>query len=245
MKFFSIIVLFFAFGLTGCAVDKYQTVAPHFGGATVMKSKINIVVMLQPVFSDKPLSETVADNDIGVFWSPEESHNIGFTQRYASTLSKNAPQLAMLATLPSNERIGMSASGGGKSFNIDSRILVPFGRYIHDNLVEAVASKGTICETEICLNQAMERHPEAQLILVQFTKLRVTEQERNMLLLEVEGSATMTQSGSAMEIRKIQNQLNRSITSEGMWHSDFLKAMNNIANESSSAVVLDILGKDI
>jgi hypothetical protein len=34
--------------------------------------------------------------------------------------------------------------------------------------------------------------------------------------------------------------VNRSITSEGMWHSDFLKAMNAIANESSSAVAAQI-----
>jgi hypothetical protein len=34
--------------------------------------------------------------------------------------------------------------------------------------------------------------------------------------------------------------INRSITSEGLWHSDFLRAMNNIANESSSMVAEQI-----
>jgi hypothetical protein len=245
MKFIAVTSISLILVLSGCAVDRYQTALPHLSDVAVIKSNIDVVVLLQPVFPDKPLTETVADNEIGVFWSPEESHHIGFTQHYASTLSKNAPQLAMLTALPANQRIGMSASGDIKPFNIDSRILVPFGRFIHDNVAEAVGSNGAICENEICVRQAIEQHPGAELISVQFTKLRVTEQTRNMLLLEVEGTATVTRSGSKSVVRKIQSQLSRSITSEGMWHSDFLKAMNNIANESTSAVVANIFSEEI
>lgn len=221
-------------------MDKYQAATPHFMKAAQTIVHADSIVLLQPVFPGKPFSEIVSDNAIGVSWSPEESHHIGFTQHYASTLAKSAPQLAMLASLPSNQRIGMSASGDIKPLNIDSRILVPFGRFIHDNLVEAIGGHGKVCEDNECVQKAIEERPNAQLISVQFTKLRVAEQERNMLMLEVEGIATLTRAGATSVSIVIYNKVNRSITSEGMWHSDFLKAMNNVANESSSVIATQI-----
>lgn len=226
--------------VTGCAVDKYQAAMPNFASASAPHASLGQVVLLQPIFPDKPFSEIVCDNTIGVSWNPEESRQIGFTQRYANSLAKNAPQLSMLATLPANLRTGMSASGTLQPINIDSRIMVPFGRYITDNLRQAVGPEGEVCENAECVRQAMEKRPGRQLVSVQFTKFRVAEQERNMLLLEVEGSATVRRAHGEETTVPIHSLVQRSITSEGMWHSDFLRAMNKIANESTSAIAEQI-----
>lgn len=66
-----------------------------------------------------------------------------------------------------------------------------------------------------------------------------------MLMLEVEGTATVRRADATTISVPIHNMVNRSITSEGMWHSDFLKAMNNIANESTSAVAAQIYAAGI
>jgi hypothetical protein len=63
-----------------------------------------------------------------------------------------------------------------------------------------------------------------------------------MLMLEVDGTATVRRADATTTSIPIHNVVNRSITSEGLWHSDFLKAMNHIANDSTSAVAAQILG---
>jgi hypothetical protein len=232
---------FCALFLAGCAVDKYQAATPQFAGTPAPHQEAAVVVLLKPVFPRAPFSEIVCDNTVGVMWSPEESQHIGFTQRYARTLMQNGPQLAMLAALPVNQRIGMQASGNAQALNIDSRILVPFGRYITDNLKQAISSGGTVCEDEECVSQAAHRYAAPRRVVLEFTKFRVAEDERNTLTLEVEGVATVYRSDAATVTAPIHHLIkNRSITSEGMWHSDILKAMNKIANESSSAVAAQI-----
>jgi hypothetical protein len=226
--------------VAGCAVDKYQAAAPSFAGPPVSRDAAEVVVLLQPIFPGKPFSEVVCDNAIGVSWSPEESRHIGFTQHYANSLAKNASQLSMRAALPANQRIGMSASGSLQPFNVDSRILVPFGRYIADNLKLAIGPNGQVCEDDECFRRAMQQRPAARFVSVQFTKFRVAEEQRNMLLLEVEGTATVSSTDAAKTTVPIHTVVNRSIASEGMWHSDFLRAMNKIANESTSTVVEQI-----
>jgi hypothetical protein len=229
-----------ALSMTGCALDRYQAPAPHFTAAPDARAGGPVVVMLEPVFPGKPFSETVCDNAVGASWSPDESLHIGFTQHYASTLAKNAPQIAMLSTLPANQRIGMSASGGVQPLNVDSRILIPFGRFIRDNLVQAVGANGKVCEDEQCASLATQTLPAARFVTVRFTKFRVLEGQRNMLTLEVDGTASARRADGTTATVPIHNMLTRSITSEGLWHSDFLRAMNNIANESSSAVAAQI-----
>lgn len=228
---FSCVVL-----IAGCAVDKYQLAAPSFKRTPAGNNGDEVVVLLQPVFAGKPFSEIVCDNTVGVTWSPAESRNIGFTQRYANSIAKNAPQLTMLAALPANQRIGMSASGTLQPLNVDSRILVPVGRYIAENLKLAIGANGQVCEDQECFRQAMQERPAARFVSVEFTKFRVAEDQRNMLTIEAEGAATVSGINIARTTVPIRSVVNRSITSEGMWHSDFLRAMNNIANESSSIV---------
>lgn len=222
--------------IAGCAVDKYQLAAPSFKGTPGANNADEVVVLLQPVFAGKPFSEIVCDNTVGVAWNPTESRNIGFTQRYANSLAKNASQLTMLAALPANQRIGMSASGSLQPLNVDSRILVPVGRYIAENLKLAIGANGQVCEDQECFRRAMQERPAARFISVEFTKFRVAEEQRNMLMLEVEGAAMVSGPNIEKTSVPIRSVVNRSITSEGLWHSDFLRAMNNIANESSSIV---------
>jgi hypothetical protein len=241
-KYVKVAALAYTLLIAGCAMDKYQAAAPHFTGPAGAAAGAGVVVLLEPVFPGKPFSETVCDNAVGVSWSPDESHHIGFTQHYGNTLAKNGPQLAMLAALPANQRIGMSASGSAQPINIDSRILVPFGRFIHDNLAQAVGADGQVCENEECAHEAMQARPTARLVTVRFTTFRVLEQQRNMLMLEVDGTATVRRADATTTSIPIHNVVNRSITSEGLWHSDFLKAMNHIANDSTSAVAAQILG---
>jgi hypothetical protein len=243
MKISSICVLAFILALTGCAVGKYTAAEPSYTGTSVPRGEATVVVFLEPVFPGKPFSETVCDNTVGVMWSPEESQQIGFTQRYANTLAKNGPQLAMLATLPANLRIGMSASGGLQPFNVDSRIMVPYGRFITSNLehlMKDVGAKGTVCQDRSCVDRAMQGEPGSQLVTVRFTKLSVAEKQRNILALEVEAKAAVTRPDGTTRDIPINSVMNRSIASEGLWHSDFLKAMNKIANENSSDVAAQI-----
>lgn len=227
--------------IAGCAVDKYQVAAPSFNGTLGANNADEVVVLLQPIFAGKPFSEIVCDNTVGVTWSPAESRTIGFTQRYANSLAKNTSQMTMLAALPANQRIGMSASGTLQPLNVDSRILVPVGRYIAENLKLAIGAKGQVCEDQECFRRAMEKRPAARFISVEFTKFRVSEEQRNMLMIDADGAATVSGTRIAKTTVPIRSVVNRSITSEGLWHSDFLRAMNNIANESSSLVAEKIL----
>lgn len=242
MNHASLVLLACAALVSGCAMDKYQAAAPQWTAAPGASCGTEAVVLLKPVFPGKAFSETVADNDVGAFWSPEESQRIGFTQRYARSLAKNAPQLAMLGALPANQRIGMAASGTMQPINIDSRILVPFGRFISNNLKQAVGANGQVCEDDACVRQALQARPTARFVSVEFTKLRVAEQQRNMLLLEVDGMATVRRADTSTATVPIHDLVNRSITSEGLFYSDFLKAMNNIANQHSSSVAGQICG---
>lgn len=236
MKFLRILAFFCTLFIAGCSVDKYQVAAPSFKGMLGANNADEVVVLLQPVFAGKPFSEIVCDNTVGVTWSPAESRSIGFTQRYAKSLTKNAPQLAMLAALPADQRIGMSASGSLQTLNVDSRILVPVGRYIAENLKLAIGVNGQVCEDRECVRRAMQERPAAHFVSVEFTKFSVAEEQRNMLTIEVEGAATVSSTNIAKMTVPIRSVINRSIASEGLWHSDFLRAMNNIANESSSVV---------
>ncbi|MFL6708199.1 MAG: hypothetical protein ACJ8HI_08330 [Massilia sp.] len=240
MKSLSVLALTGLMFLTGCAVDKYQAAVPAFQGTSGTGGGDELVVLLQPVFAGKPFSETVCDNTVGVSWSPEESHNIGFTQRYAKSISKNATQFAMLAALPANQRVGMSASGTAEPINIDSRIMVPVGRFITENLKLAIGSKGQVCEDEACFQKARQERPSARFVAVQFSKFRVAEAQRNTLLIEAEGTATVNAPHAAQATVPIYNKLNRSIAAEGLFHSDFLRVMNKIANESSANLVEQI-----
>lgn len=242
MKSLRILDLAYVMLIAGCAVDNYQVAAPSFKGASGSGNTDEVVVLLQPVFAGKVFSETVCDNTVGVTWSPAESRNIGFTQRYANSLAKNASQLTMLAALPANQRIGMSASGSLQPLNVDSRILVPVGRYIAENLRLAIGANGQVCEDQECFRRAMQERPASRFVSVEFTKFRVAEEQRNMLMLESEGTATVSGTNIAKTTVPIRNVVNRSITSEGLWHSDFVRAMNNIANESSSMVAEQIRG---
>lgn len=227
--------------LSGCALERYQPAAPHFSGNAAVQKETSMVVYLAPIFPDKPFSEMVCDNETGVMWSPAEAQHIGFTQQYGKTLAKNGPQMALLARLPPAQQAGMQASGQYGAMNIDSRILVPYGRFISDNLKEALGANGQICESEACVRQAMQLHPAARLVTVTFTKFRVAEAQRNMLLLEVEGSASAARGNDAPNVVRLHSEVNEDITSEGHFHSDFLIAMNKIANHGTSAIVEQII----
>lgn len=229
--------------LSGCALDRYRPADPHFAGAP-LQTHVPLVVYLAPVFPDKPFSEIVCDNSTGVMWSPEESRHIGFTQQYGKTLLRTGPQMvqmARLAALPPAVRAGMQASGSFGEMNIDSRMLVPYGRFISDNLKQALGANGQVCEDDQCVRQAMLVQPAARLVSVTFTKFRVAEAQRNMLLLDVEGIANVSGGNDAPKAVAIHHQLNEDITSEGHFHSDFLVAMNTLANRSTSAIVEQVI----
>lgn len=224
-----------------CTVEKYQVATPSFDGTAGTNNADEVVVLLQPVFVGKPFSEIVCDNTLGFTLSPAESRTIGFAQRYDNSLAKNASQLTMLAALRANLRIGMSASGTLQTLNVDSRILVPVGRYITENLKLAIGAKGQVCEDQECFRLTMEKWPGARFISVEFKKFRVSEEQRNMLMIDADGAATVSGTCIVKTTVPIRSVVNRSITSEGLWHSDFLRAMNNIGNESSSLVAEKIL----
>jgi hypothetical protein len=73
-------------------------------------------------------------------------------------------------------------------------------------------------------------------VTVRFTKLSVAENVPNTLTLVVEATASFEQDGKARNLPIQQSIVDRSITSEGMWHSAYLRVMNKMANEITSSV---------
>jgi hypothetical protein len=242
--FFTLFVASFALTLSACgSLPRYQDVQTKYSSASPERMSAARVIFLEPVFAGKTFDELVCDNAVGAIWSVEESRKIGFTQNYSETTSKLAPQIALLAVLPGPAAIGLAASGQAGSINISSRIMVPYGRFITSNLREllAAASPGTIvCLTPECVQSNLVADRNMGLITVQFSKLRVAEDKINTLTLVVEGSATMVLNGQSVRVPISQSIINRSITSEGLFHSDVLRAMNKMANEISSSVAYQI-----
>lgn len=241
-----LVVLLAAFALTvtGCgSLPRYQEAQTKYSLSPPERTNLAIVIFLEPVFPGKPFDEVVCDNTIGAMWSPEESRKIGFTQNYSDTASKHAPLLALLATLPASLAVGLAASGQAGDFNISSRIMVPYGRFITSNLTELLAMASpdaTVCLDQQCVRSKMQSGENSRLVAVQFTKLRVAENEANTLTLIVEGAATVVISGQPIFAPISHSIVNRSITSEGFFHSDFLRAMNKTANEMASSVAVQI-----
>src|SRR5207302_9561978 len=122
--------------------------------------------------------EVVCDNVVEAIWSPAEATQIGFTQKYAETLGKRSPQLAMLATLPPNIAIGLTASGSAGSFNISTRIMVPYGRFLATNLGQLLATgskRSRVCLDADCVERAKSAGSIDRILTVRVNKLRVAE----------------------------------------------------------------------
>jgi hypothetical protein len=230
--------------ITGCgSLGRYQDAQTKYTLTSPRDIQIATILFLEPIFPGKLFSEMVCDNAIGAIWSPEESKKIGFTQNYSETFSKHSSQLALLTLLPANLGAGLAASGQGGSFNISSRIMVPYGRFITNNLTELLAASSPnsrVCLDQQCVQSNLERNEKVQVINIQFSKLRVAEDKKNTLTLVVEGTTTMIKNGQAVRSSFSHSIVERSITSEGFFHSDVLLAMNKMANEISSAVVQQI-----
>lgn len=230
--------------VAGCTgLPRYQEVQAKYSLPAPASMSTATIVFLEPVFPGKPFDEVVSDNVIGATWNPEESQKIGFTQHYGETLAKHGPQLALLASLPPNIATGMTASGQAGSFNISSRIMIPYGRFITSNLRDVLASvspESVVCTNEACVQSTLKSKGSIRVVTVQFTKFSVAENKANTLTLVVEGTATAVSNGRSRSVEIRQSIVDRSITTEGYFHSDFLRAMNKMANEISSSVVQQI-----
>lgn len=235
---------FLLLAVSGCSqLPRYQEVQTKYSLSKPASTSTATLVFLEPVFPGKPLDEIVSDNVVGAMWNPEESQKIGFTQNYGETLAKYGPQLALLASLPPHVATGMSASGQAGSFNISSRIMIPYGRYITSNLREMLASvspSSVVCTDEVCAQSTLQSKGNIRLVTVKFTKFSIAENKVNTLTLVVEGTATTTRNGQSRSVEIRQNIVDRSVTTEGRFHSNVLRAMNKMANEISSSVVQQI-----
>lgn len=234
----------FVFSATGCgSLPRYQDAQTKYSMSLPERTNSATVIFLEPVFPGKPFDEIVCDNAIGAMWDPEESKKIGFTQDYADTAAKHGPQLALLAALPTSTAIGLMASGEASGFNVSSRIMVPYGHFITSNLSELLATaspEAAICLDQQCVQSKIQSNQNARLVTVQFTKLRVAEVKTNTLTLVAEGVATIVNKGQTLRVPISHSIVDRSITSEGLFHSDFLRAMNKMANEISSVLAQQI-----
>lgn len=238
-----LLALSIAAAVAGCAAPVYQPVQPKLSSAVPARSDASPVILLQPVVAGKPFDEIVSDNVRGAMWNPDESGQIGFTQNYADTLAKQGPQIALMASAPANVGIGMAASGQS-GFNVSSRIMVPYGRYITANLRELMAQSApnaTLCLDQQCVQSKPQAGHATPLVTVRFTQLSVAENKTNTLTLVVEGTATVDQDGRTRTIPIRHSIVERSITSEGMWHSAYLRVMNAAANEITSSVAQQVL----
>jgi hypothetical protein len=248
MKLRTAVVAGFALLLTSCAsMPRYTAAEPRLAVQKPEISNSSVVVLFQPVFPGKPLSETIVDNAIGAMWNPAEASQIGFTQRYAETLANSGPQLAMIMAMPANVRPGFAASGQAGGFNISSRLMVPIGRFITENtnqLLQAGTPKFLVCSDVACMEQAHQSGNFDRYVTIRIRKLRVAEEKVNHLTLEAEAEAEVEVADARKTIgtRSIRAFVqDRSITSEGFFHSDFLRVMNKIANEVSSNFAEQVL----
>lgn len=229
--------------LAGCtSLPRYKDAQPKYLLPVPAAANATTVVLLEPVFPGKLFDEIVCDNAIGAMWNPDESRKIGFTQNYADTLVQHGPELLLLAALPHYIGIGMAASGDS-GLNVSSRIMVPYGRFITANLAEllAAASPGSsVCLDQMCVQNMLTARPNSRLVTVQFTTFKVAEQKTNKLTLVIEGSAKSTIDGQLRSVPIRHSIVNRSIASEGPFHSDILIAMNKMANEITTSIAQQI-----
>jgi hypothetical protein len=230
--------------LTACMnLPRYTEVQAKYVLPVTPKPESTPVVLLEPVFPGKPFDELVCDNAVGAMSSPEESKVIGFTQQYAQTIAKQSGQLAMLATLPPTLAVGMSASGATGGFNISTRIMVPYGRFIKEDLAALLhdaAPQAEACLTEECVQDHLKRLPASRVVSVHFTSFKVAERKANTLTLLAEGEAKAFVTGQERTLAIQSGVTDRSITSEGYFHSDFLRAMTKMANEVASSLAQQI-----
>lgn len=223
------------FGLTACAAPKYADVvlpppARPAGAATLSPRAI---VFFEPAVPGRPLLETVWDNVDGPQWNPAESTKIGFTQHYS---------LPAAAFVPQPVRVGLFASGQA-SF-VSSRIMMPLGRLIAtacEQQLKAHFAQVTVCFDASCVAQAQAT--PATLLGVAITQAAVAETRTNRVSLAAKGTVSVQAPGAAgssttaLAVRIDE----RSITDNGLFHSDFIKTMNVIANEFANRVGGDIV----
>src|SRR5258708_2928138 len=107
-------------------------------------------------------------------------------------------------------------------------------------MVGGASPGGAVCLDQQCAQSKMQFKENSRLVTVQFTKLRVAEDKANTLTLVVEGAATVVIGGQPIRVPISHSIVDRSITSEGLFHSDFLRAMNKMANEMASSVAQQI-----
>lgn len=212
---------------SGCVSTNYQNVQPDFLGSAMVLGDAPLVVVLEPMVPGKPFSQTISDNAAGVTWSAEESQHIGFTQDYATLLVKNPPQP------------GVSLPHSPGLINVESRLMVPFGRLISENLKQALGQAGQVCEDPQCVRLAKEKWPDVRVVDVTFTALRVAEEDRNKLMLEVAGEAQATGGHAAPRSVALHHRINESVTRGGM--SNMVPTMNAIANANATAIVNQVL----
>jgi len=232
--------------LAGCVnLPRYTAAEPRLVGELPSTSSLTMAVLFEPVFEGKPVSETVVDNALGAYWSPAEAGQIGFTQKYGETLADRGPQLAMLAAMPASTRAGFAASGQSGGFNISSRIMVPAGLFITRNTASLLGSatrKSVVCEDSACIDKARDALTYDRLAIVRIQKLRVAEERANHLTLEVVARVEVSDAEGPRTARIVRaNISDRSIASEGLFHSDFLKAMNKMASELGSDFAAQVL----
>jgi hypothetical protein len=236
--------------LSACGtVPIYVDAAPRYSlPVDAPRDDAAVIVHLESVFTAKRFDELVCDNVTGVIWSPEESTKIGFTQNPAEIMAKTAPLMVMEASLPHNLGIGRVASGQSSlaydRVKIDSRIMIPFGAYISRNLeqlLSATSPSSKVCFDTECVRSAGATGG-ARLVTVQFTKFKVAEDNPNKLTLEVEGVVAIEGASRQSRVFPVKYEIiDRSISSEGYRHADFLRVMNKLANESASAIAKQIL----
>lgn len=215
----------------GCALPRYADV--QVGGANTAAETVrtSLVVEFAPVLPGKPFNETVWDNVSGPIWSPTESQRIGFTQNYEGAV--------LAAALPPTIARGMVASGSLPI--VRSRIMMPLGRLVVGSLHQ-IGSNVTICFAPDCSTKAKAEDPQRKLVRVRFQNFWVSESSPNHLTVEGVGNVSIEEAGRPMKTVPLTRKLaEQSITSEGYFHSDFIRAMNKIGNRFAADIVGDIL----
>ena len=243
------------FLISGCTtLPRYKAAEPHYAIPGALGSaNLSVVIHLESVFVGKRFDEVVCDNVFGAIWNPEEATKIGFTQDYAEILPKILPLMAFEASLPYNIGIGRVASGESSlafdRMKINSRIMVPFGTYISRNLEQlafAGTRKSVVCFDKKCVQENKRAVSADRIVTVQFTKFKVAEDKPNRLTLVAQATVTVEDSSGNRRISEVQHEIvERSITSEGYFHGDFLRVMDKMANELASAIADQILARTL
>ncbi len=222
-----IVILFIVLPLlSGCMLlnpTKRRPVEIVSYNENVQPIQKTVLVNFQEFISQKPLAETVWDNN-GPFWDQKESKQIGFTQNY------------QIMTVP----------GAATAVNTGTRIVIPFGRYVTEMTKSAVKktfSESSFCYDTSCMDAALSLQSFDYVLSIGIENFRVWETYMNKINYssDLKYSRRSSKETNTGNVKKTITD--KSIGSPLSTSYSFISTMKEITNDYTQDIVTELLSK--